>query len=226
MMLAGAGAQANAAVLSEAVFAYTNSGFSTILELETAGGTIQLDAIARGWYQADGGDNGSSSGSNYIAGVCGSLDSCSGNDTPLRNWFAFDLEGIQGPVTAATLFLAVPPDNGGDLGFYSPQGTETYSLYSIELGVPAIVAGAGIPGYDDLGTGTEYGSNTYTAADMGTTPGIVLNAAALAAINEAVGGDFGIGGALTTLENSEVPEPLTWTMMGAGLSLLALRRRK
>lgn len=225
LLAAGTQEAARAALLSETVFAFSSIGENSVLELTTAGGTLQLSAIGRGWYEAGGSSNGSDAGNNYIAGICGTEDACDGGDAVLRNWFIFDLEGVLGPVTAATLYLDVP----GSGGFLSPQGSETYTLYALDLGTAAIAGGAGLSGYNDLGDGTVYGSRAYTAADMGSGPGIVLNAGALSAINNAVGGDFGLGGTITTLnfdQGGEVPEPATVVLMGAGLALLALRRRK
>lgn len=204
---------------SNAVFAYTNSGSeATTLTLNNS---VILTATARGWYQSNGVANGSSSGNNYIAGVCGSSDECGGSDVPLRNWFLFDLEGITFPVTSATLSLYVPSPNG----YISPNPSITYTTYDVETAPATVVAGGGIPVYDDLGSGIAFGSVVATNASEGTDLLISLNAAALASINEFRGGDWVIGGAVAA-GGGEIPEPSTYILLGSALAGLACLRRR
>jgi hypothetical protein len=63
-----------------------------------------------------------------------------------------------------------------------------------------------------------------SAADNGTFVNITLNAAALAAINAAAGGQLAIGGSLGI---AAVPEPGTFAPIGLGLlGVAAFRRRR
>ena len=69
--------------------------------------------------------------------------------------------------------------------------------------------GSGLVGiYNDLGSGTLFGSLLFSEADNGSLLSINLNASALAAISAAISGDgnFAIGG--STAEAGSVPSPL------------------
>lgn len=202
---------------SNAIFAYSFSGATTL----TLNNSTVLTATVRGWYRSDGFPNGADAGNNYIAGVCGSSDECSGNDSDYRNWFLFDLEGITFPVTSATLSLYVDqPD-----GYISPNPSITYTTYEVETASATVVAGGGVPVYNDLGSGVVFGSVIATNADEGTDLLINLNAAALASINEFRGFDWVIGGAVNG-GGGEVPEPSTYILLGSAMAGLACLRRR
>jgi hypothetical protein len=62
--------------------------------------------------------------------------------------------------------------------------------------------------YNDLGNGTVYGSLTVSNADDDSFLLINLTAGALAGINAAQGGQFVLGGPLTTLTEGETEEVL------------------
>ena len=67
--------------------------------------------------------------------------------------------------------------------------------------ISELVAGAASGATDifaDLGSGTQFGAQSVSAADMGTDLMITLNAAALAALN-AASDSIAFGGAITTL---------------------------
>jgi VCBS repeat-containing protein len=120
------------------------------------------------------------------------------NSEEHRNFFVFDLTGVSDPVRAATLRVYNPPS-----GFESPDPSETWVLYDVTTDISALLSGAGgIPAYDDLGSGASYGDVDVTVADNDTVVEVDLNPAGIAAINAALGGDFAIGGALSTISGS------------------------
>jgi hypothetical protein len=146
----------------------------------------------RGWYESTGvhlvGND------NYFAGRQ--------DETPFdekRNFFVFDLSGFSS-ITSATLELLVGPTPPFD-SIISIGGTETYTLFDFGGSISDLTGGTGgVLAYTDLGTGTSYGSIVVTdGADEGTVISITLNAAGIAAANAAAGGDFAIGGAITSL---------------------------
>jgi Ca2+-binding RTX toxin-like protein len=114
--------------------------------------------------------------------------------------------------TTFNLSAATPTIIGAELRVFSPASsynsvdpTETYSLFDVSATPAALdtnrasgdVTGAGI--FNDLGTGTVYGTRIVSAADNNTTVAIALNAAALAALNAAIGSTISLGGAITSL---------------------------
>ena len=170
-----------------------------------------------------------------------------------RDYFLFDLSSLRlapgDSIGSAT--LSVPT-----WAVVTPGPSETVVFF--ELDTPrailesdtAAFSPAGMALFEDAGTGPAYGSQQYTAADTGTTRLISLNAAALAAINAAVGrGDFSLGGSVTTLDiinNFEfvygaseqptpaptliltlttVPEPGSLVVIASSAALLLRRRR-
>jgi Fe-S cluster biogenesis protein NfuA len=166
------------------------------LILETSGRPI--DAMDSGWYSST--DIHNPNNTNYVVGNCPNC--ASSND--FNNWFVFDLSGTSGLVTGATLALENP------LGYGSGDPTETYEIFAVSTSITDLTAGIGGVGtFDDLGSGISYGSYQFTSADtapigvVGTIPlvTISLNAAGLAALNGAMGGQFAIGGAITTLDS-------------------------
>ena len=148
-----------------------------------------LAPIDRGWWGVDGSHE--PANYNYYVG--------NGAGTPAltyRNWFAFDLGCVSGPVSSASLVLEMP-----DNGFSSVHASETYSLFDVSTPVPDLIGAlGGATTYNDLGSGTSYGAVVVTAADNGLEVAVPLNAAGLAAINGNVGGLVAFGGALTTLD--------------------------
>jgi hypothetical protein len=212
------------------------------------GEPVTLDATARGWYATPSGSptvfvNGAAAGNNYFAGH--PSDAVLGNAS-FRNWFGFDLAGLSGTVSAATLLLANPPG-----GFNSVDQFEQYTIFDVtssftSLGSPNLLV------YSDLGSGTAYGSYTASIADNASVVEISLNAAAVGAIQASFGSQFALGGAITTLDGLElgrpqslfgasagavtqlrldldpaaVPEPSTLLMLSTGTLLALVRRRK
>ncbi|TDJ05874.1 MAG: PEP-CTERM sorting domain-containing protein [Deltaproteobacteria bacterium] len=215
---------------------------------------VTIDATDRGWYGDDGTHN--TSILNYLAGDCDGGTCVAGSNTGIdefRNFFVFDLSGVTGPITAATLILHNTdgttqfPNN---VGFFSDTGSETYLVSEVSTAIASLLAGTGgMAAFGDLGSGTSYASFTATSAANGTFVEIALNSAAIAALNQA-SGLFAFGGSITTLngfpdeetlfafsdsgllsdtqlELTVVPEPSTALLLAAAIALLgALRTRR
>lgn len=147
------------------------------------------------------------SGNNYLLRAINSgfLTSDPADDFPVesdRNYHAFDLTGLSGTISGATLRI------WADVGAYdSSAGSETAGLFSVSTPASVLddplsdtVAAAGA--FLDLGSGTSYGSFVTSAADDSSYIDVVLNAAAIADLNAAIGGSWSVGGALQSIDGS------------------------
>ena len=166
------------------------------LLLITLAGTLPaqtLPAVDRGWYDQLGLHDPANNG--YALGNCASC-------TALyrRHFFVFDLTGISDTITAASVNVWM------DQPYDSLHASETYALYEVSTPVSDLTGGiGGVSAYNDLGSGTAFGSYVLTAADGMTQVTVPLNAAGLAMLNAGRGGQVAVGGALTTLD----ADPLT-----------------
>ena len=203
------------------LFGYTYPPFDTgVHELILNGGATVLTATNTGWYDFTGSHL--ASNPDYIVGDC-SIGTCGGVGG-YNDFFVFDLSGVKGPITSAQLSMFNPSIYPG----YSGKPSSTYTNFDVSTAIGTLIADAsGATGiYNDLGTGTAFGSTSVSAADNGTQVIVNLNAAALASLTAGEGGQWAIGGTLGTFTPPGVPEPATWGMMLMGfLGLGAVLRR-
>jgi hypothetical protein len=152
-----------------------------------------LAPVDRGWYGADG----THSGYGYIVGNCPNCAAIT-----YRNWFVFDLGCFTEPITSASLVLEMPDNSSfSSGGFFSQDPFETYALFDVTTSLEDLMAGVGgVAAYDDLGNGSFFGSVDVQEAHEGGDVVVSLNAAGLAALNAALGGQVGIGGMIETLD--------------------------
>lgn len=207
-------------------------------------GAVTLVAVDRGWYRADGLHQ--PTNTNYAAGRYYADPTDLTVLSDYRNFFVFDLSSLSGTVTSATLTLFLPPS-----GYLSSDATETYQVHDVSTSIASLVAGTGgTLAFSDLGGGSAFGSVTVNAAAQSTPINIALNAAGLAYLGTALGGQVALGGAVTTLsgqslqsvfgntlnassswsllsiETATVPVPAALWMLGGGLAALGFLRRR
>jgi len=161
-----------------------NNGVSNLAE-------TAVNAVDSGWIQSNGSHT--STNNNYLVGL-------QTGPVEFRDYATFTLSPWTPTIISAELRLFNPV-----IGYSSPDPTETYTLFDVSataaaLDTTRLVGDAtGITIFNDLGTGTIYGTRSVSAADNNATVAIVLNADAIAALNAARGATISFGGALTTL---------------------------
>jgi hypothetical protein len=131
---------------------------------------ITLNAVDRGFYD----------GAVYTVGNTNYVVGDPIDDEPeYRNFMVFDLSGVTLRITGAELILYNPTN-----GFGSDTGQETYDLFDVTTDIDTLRDGTGgSTTFDDLGTGTSYGSYVATAADDAADFTIPLNSAGVTALN-------------------------------------------
>jgi hypothetical protein len=200
------------------LFAYTYSPYVYGPQELIINGSTTIQAYATGWYDYTGSHD--SANPDYIVGNC-SLGSC-GGDASYNDFFTFDLSGVSGPITSATLSLGNP-----SVG-YSGASTATFTTYDVSTPIDSVTASqsGAVSIYNDLGSGTSYGAVGVGPFDNNGQVDIVFNSAGLTALSAAEGGEFAVGGSLGVFSGG-VPEPATWATMLLGMGLMgAVFRRR
>ncbi|WP_282610224.1 hypothetical protein [Pelagibius sp. Alg239-R121] len=211
-------------------------------------GATPLNATERGTYRDNGlfGTAGSgTSVGNYITGGLA-------NGAEFRSFFNFDLSGVTGTVTEAVLTLSLNRTVA-----LSPDPSESIAFFDVTESLPDLIDGSGgRAAFDDLGSGRRYGFGTLSTDLTSGVLSVALNALALLDLNAAIGGDFALGGALTSLSGETellfgfsnlgqqqptqlnlttvaqapnpvaIPEPGSFTLISLGLFALAMGRWK
>lgn len=150
--------------------------------------SFTLNAIDQGWW-SDGATS-FSNNNNYIVG--NNVVTNRGTNS-YRNYFIFDLSTLPAGevVTSAILQL----DRANSFG----DPLQTYGLFDVSTPIATLRNKVNNPNssiYNDLGTGTSYGSFVVNRNDPASPIDFVLNGAGVAAINGNAGGVFTLGGSL------------------------------
>ena len=206
-----AGLALSAAPANAYIFGFSDQGNDGTIVTLTLDGMTSVSSYDTGWYN---GSDHNTDNTNYIVAAAGEF----GNSTGYNNWFAFDLTNIMGSFTTASITF----------NSYVTDSPANYHVYDFGGDISSLTGGTGgLGAFNDLASGTSYGVFGYSSANNNLVRTLTLNAAAVADINQALGGRFALGG---TLEPSTVvPEPATWAMMllgffGLGSALRAGRR--
>lgn len=150
---------------------------------------ITLTAYDSGWYLDTGFHD--PTNENYLAGRCPSCEPAGDH----RNFFAFDLSSVTHKIQHAKLRIYNPL-----AGYDSPDASETWTVYNVWTTIASLLDGStGLAAYNDLGSGSSYGSVTVTSASNDSYVEVTLNESGISQINGSVGGTLALGGALTTL---------------------------
>lgn len=161
-------------------FSYFNSANG--LNVTTSNGDFFVPISDSGWR--DGNFYHDDSIDNYMVGHASDLSSGEHN-----NYFTFDLSGINDTIITASLNLFTYQVVGSSID---------YQLFDITSPLSDVRAtGTNASVYNDLMAGISYGSSIYnSSSDSNQFHSILLNSDGIFALNGAIGGEFGIGGAI------------------------------
>ena len=182
--------------------------------------------------------------SNFSGYSAGLIPYVPGIDEEFRNFAVFDLSSFAGGATQAYLEYWQPAN-----GYVSPDAFEQFVLRDVSTPASQFLTGNLGPGvFNDVGTGTVYGSTNIDASSNESFVRVDLNLDGLMALDAAAAGLFVIGGAVDTLDEATelifgntgsldgppgdirlvittVPEPGSGVVLLVSAILLARRRR-
>jgi hypothetical protein len=216
-----------------------------LIATSASAATITLSAVSRGAYVDSGvfGTGGAGTpGGNYVTGEYNAF----GTPQEYRSFYVFDLSGVTDTIVSGTFQISAG-------SYTSVDASESVSLFDVSSPIAALTGNTGgVSAFNDLGSGTVYGSRVFTSADPVFLPttAILLNSAALSDLNAATG-LLGIGGAVTSITGlsnqavfggtglgyitqlvlqttpaeTAVPEPASLILLGTGISAVVARRR-
>ena len=148
---------------------------------------ITLNSIDRGRYSEYGthifGDYDS-----YLTGQVATVE--------FRSFTVFDTSAVTNPVTAAQLRLFLPQGS-----FFSFSSTETLKIFDVSTSVSSLTAPqfSAVSIFNDLGSGTQFGSATLRESNEGSFIEVALNNSFLNYINTSAPDIFALGGALSSI---------------------------
>lgn len=162
----------------------------------------------------------------------------------VNHFFVFDLSSVSETVVGAELRVE-------SNWYLSDDPSETYVMYDVATDIFDLRGGYGdgISTFNDLQSGNSYGNTSVSSADNGTMVHIALNTQAIQDISAGLGGQFAIGGTVSTLDMitpreeevfmftdtanpadgvelvlTLIPEPSALGLLLVGCGMLALRR--
>jgi hypothetical protein len=177
---------------------------------DTSEGRFTHGVDNQGWYQISP-RSGGNRNDNYIVGKC-----CGGTGE-YRDFFTFDLSSLDERAVSATLVLTDPKSHGGAVETirFSAVDTPARRLNHNDAGDRTI--------YSDLGHGQLYGEFGVLTDHRRQTRRFRLNERAVAAINQARGSYFSVGGRLLHLSDGPSGEHLFGFSGTRGVQTLIIR---
>lgn len=169
---------------------YMHLGFMALFAPSMAlAGSYSSTAIDQGWYSSTGSHT--PSNTNYLTGSYGS---------GYRDFFSFNLAGLSFATPGSSGYGRAVSAANIQIYTASKSGTPTLTFYDVSTPYATLVAGTGgTSTYNDLGSGTSYGS-ALVGANY-TTQTFALNSNATSQLTTLLSGSgsnyFSLGGAAT-----------------------------
>jgi hypothetical protein len=175
-------------ILTRTLVALGSIGFALLAPVSSRAGDVDVPDSVEGFATSSQTNNCCLSTENYVVGSIPEGRPFVGES---RNYFSFQIPDFTGDATSASILIPF----GQSTLFQSPS--IQYTLTSVSV-PPSLTQGVLDPTvFNALGTGTIFGTETYTDSTFGTVA-ITLDAAALAAIDSSRGGTFSLGGRVTS----------------------------